>query len=149
MDSHDQQLQQSSSSVVELDISLRQIISMHNESVSSIPWALFLPKGRNTILHSRISFFIGAVIGRHSSFGGGEPLLSLFLSLFSFVHGCMSLWWGVLITPSMHLFLLSFWGRVFPMRFSLFLRFMRELHLHYVLGYLIWPSSRDPSCISS
>ena len=75
--SHDQQLQQSSSSVAESDISLRQILSMHSGSVSSIPWSLFLPKGRNTIQHSWISFFIGAVAVRHSSFGGGASSVSL------------------------------------------------------------------------
>ena len=41
---------------------------------------------------------------------------------------------GVLITPSMHPFHLSFWGRVFPMRFSLFLRFMRDYICIMYLG---------------
>ena len=77
VDTNDHQLQQSSSSVVETNISLGQIISMHSRSVSSVPWALLLPTVRNTILHSWISFFIGAVIGLHSSFGGGAYSVSL------------------------------------------------------------------------
>ena len=77
VDSHDQQLQQSSSLVAESYISLRQILSIHSGSVSSVPWALLLPKGRNTILHSWISFFIGAVIGWYSSFAGGASFVSL------------------------------------------------------------------------
>lgn len=41
---------------------------------------------------------------------------------------------------------------VFPMRFSLFLLFMRDFiasfySIAFVHGYLTWPCSRDPSCI--
>ena len=62
----------------------------------------------------------------------GEPILSLFLSSFSIVYiGCMSSLGG--LDYSIHpciLFYLSFWGRVFPMRFSLFPRFMGDVYLH-------------------
>ena len=44
----------------------------------TVPWALFLPKGRNIIQHSWTSFFLGAAFtGRHSSFGGGASSVSL------------------------------------------------------------------------
>ena len=145
VDTYDQQLQKGSSSVAEIDSSLRQvlqsieqvsetseILSMHSGSVSSIPWLLFLPKGRNTIQHSWISFFIGAVIGRHSSFGRGSLsyLSSSHLSLLYILDVCHNV--GVLITPSIHAssFISLFGGGFFPCSFSLFPRFMGDVHLH-------------------
>ena len=74
---------------------------------------------------------------------GGEPLLSLFLSFFSF--GCIFTWGG--LDYLIHSCILSslFWGGFSHMVFSLFPHFMRDVHLHFVLGYLTWPSSWDPS----
>ena len=51
-----------------------------------------------------------------------------------------------MITSSIHAsFHLFFGGGFSHVVFSLFPRFIRDLHLHFVLGYLTWPSSRDPS----
>ena len=89
-DSHDQQLQQSSSSVAETNISSGQIVSMHSRSISSIPWALFFLKGGTTFnIHGSASSSEKSLVG--ILLLGGEPILSLFLSSFSFVYiGCMS-----------------------------------------------------------
>ena len=59
---------------------------------------------------------------------------------------------GVLITLSIHAssFISLFGGGFFPCGFSLFPHFLRDcICIHYVHGYLTWPSSQDPSCISS
>ena len=69
----------------------------------TVPWALFLPKGRNTILHSWTCFFIGgAFTCWHSSFGGGSLfcLSSFFHSLMYILDVCRN--GGVLITPSIN-----------------------------------------------
>ena len=155
VDPYEQKLVEVSLSAAETDGSVEQVqqtsfnistgileqVSGPPHIFSSVPFPLVLPKGRNIILHSWTIFFIGvAFTCRHSSFGGGS-LFCLSSSHHSLFYMDVCHYGRVLITPSMHPFLLSFRGRVFPMRFSLFLCFMRELHLHYVLGYLTWPSS--------
>ena len=108
-----------------------EIHSPYRGCIFFVPSPLFLPKGRNIIQWSWISFYIGAFLtGWRTTFrGGGLPCLSSssHFSPFYILDVCYN--GGVLITPSIHtscVFHISFWGRVFPLRFSLFLHFMRD-----------------------
>ena len=120
-----------------------EISSPSRRRFSSVPLPLFLPKGRNIIQRSWISFFIGAFFTAwQTTFrGGGLSCLLLLLfggGLFPHRRSCLSPFSIVLFS--------LFGGGFFPRGFPSFSTFMRDLHLHYVLGYLKWPSSRDPSC---
>ena len=111
---------------------------------SPVPLQLFLPKGRNIIQRSWISFYLGAFFTAwHTTFRGGG-LSCLLLLLFG---GDFFLIGGLVFLLSLLYFFSLFGGGFFPRGFPSFSTFLRDLHLHYVLGYLNWPSSRDPSCL--
>ena len=131
VDPYVQQLVEVSLSVAETDGSVEQVqqtsfsistgileqVSGPPHIFSSVPFPLVLPKGRNTILHSWTSFFIGAAFTcRHSSFGGGSLfcLSSFSYSLMYILDVCRN--GGVLITPSIDtsLFISLFGGGFFP-----------------------------------